>query len=85
MGVTQFVHHFRQATNLTPANYLMKARVQRAGQMLTSDPQRPITEIAFACGFSSSQYFTNVFGRQMGSSPREYRRQQTTGQTRRRS
>ena len=74
LGVTQFVHHFRQATNLTPANYLAKARVHQASQMLLSEPQRPITEIAFDCGFSSSQYFTNVFTQHTGSSPREFRR-----------
>ncbi len=79
LGVTQFVHHFRQATNLTPAKYFAKARVNRASQLLISNPQRPITDIAFDCGFSSSQYFTNVFTRQMGISPRQFRRQQTTG------
>jgi AraC family L-rhamnose operon regulatory protein RhaS len=73
LGVTQFVHHFRQATNLTPACFLAKARVNRASQLLISDPQLPITDIAFDCGFSSSQYFTNVFTRQMGCSPRAFR------------
>jgi AraC family L-rhamnose operon regulatory protein RhaS len=77
MGVTQFVQHFRQATNLTPARYLMQARIRRAGQMLVDNPARPITDIAYDCGFSSSQYFTNVFARQMGCSPRQFRRQQT--------
>ena len=76
LGVTQFVHHFRQATNLTPAHYLAKARVNRASQLLISDPQRPITDIAFDCGFSSSQYFTNVFTRQAGCSPRQFRSKQ---------
>ena len=75
LGVTRFVHHFRQATNLSPAHYLAKARVQQASQLLMSDPQRSITEIAFDCGFSSSQYFANVFTRQKGLSPRNFRRQ----------
>lgn len=76
MGMTQFVQHFRQATNRTPARYLMQARIRHASQVLVSDPRRPITEIAFDCGFSSSQYFTNVFTRQMGCSPRDYRHKQ---------
>ena len=29
LGVTQFVHHFRQTTNRTPARYLMEARILR--------------------------------------------------------
>ena len=74
LGVTQFVHHFRQTTNFTPARYLMQARVNHASKILLSEPERPIIEIALDCGFSSSQYFTNVFTRQMGCSPRAFRR-----------
>jgi AraC family L-rhamnose operon regulatory protein RhaS len=73
MGVTQFVHHFRQATNLTPARYLTQARVRLASKRLLEESERPITDIAFDCGFSSSQYFSNVFTRQMGCSPRAFR------------
>ncbi len=73
LGVTQFVHHFRQATNFTPARYLMYARVNHAGKLLLSETKRPIVDIALDCGFSSSQYFTNVFTRQMGCSPRAFR------------
>ncbi|MEI6196597.1 MAG: helix-turn-helix domain-containing protein [Verrucomicrobiota bacterium] len=36
--------------------------------------QLPITEIAFDCGFSSSQYFTIVFTRHTGRSPRGFRK-----------
>jgi len=79
LGVTQFVHHFRQTTNFTPARYLMQARVNHASKLLLSEPARPIIEIALDCGFSSSQYFTNVFTRQMGCSPRAFRRNQTRG------
>lgn len=73
LGVTQFVHHFRQVTNRTPAGYLMEARVARARELLRQQPDRAITEIALDCGFSSSQYFANVFTRQTGVSPRAFR------------
>ena len=73
LGVTQFVHHFREVTNLTPVQYLIQARVSRAARELLRQPDRPIIDIAFDCGFSSSQYFANVFTRQMGCSPRAYR------------
>lgn len=79
LGITQFVHHFRQTTNRTPARYLMEMRVRRACQLLATQPQMPITDIAFGCGFSSSQYFANVFTRQMGCSPRSYRRRYSAG------
>jgi AraC family L-rhamnose operon regulatory protein RhaS len=73
LGVTRFVHYFRGQTNLTPANYLNHARILKACGMLASQPDISITEVGFACGFSSSQYFTNVFRKQTGCPPREYR------------
>jgi len=79
MGVTQFVHCFRKLTNMTPTRYLTHARIERACDLLARQPDVTITEIAFAIGFSSSQYFTNVFSRQMCCTPRDYRRQ-TQGQ-----
>jgi len=73
LGVTQFVHYFRGQTNLTPARYLNHARIQKACDLLVRQPGTSITDIGFACGFSSSQYFTNVFRNQIRRSPREYR------------
>jgi AraC-like DNA-binding protein len=75
MKVTQFVHHFRKLTNMTPTKYLNHTRIERACDLLARQPDVTITEIAFASGFSSSQYFTNVFSRQMRCTPRDYRRQ----------
>lgn len=73
LGVTQFVHYFRTQTNMTPAKYLNHARIQMACELLGKKPGQSITEIGLACGFSSSQYFTNVFRQQLGVSPRAYR------------
>lgn len=73
LGVTRFVHCFREQTNLTPVKYLNLARIRKACDLLAGQPGVPITDIAFACGFSSSQYFANVFTRQMRRSPRDYR------------
>ncbi len=75
MKITQFVHYFRKLTNMTPTKYVNHARIKRACDLLTRQPDATITEIAFASGFSSSQYFANVFSRQMRCTPRDYRRQ----------
>jgi AraC family L-rhamnose operon regulatory protein RhaS len=75
MGVTQFVHYFRTVTNLTPAHFLARARLEQAKRLLLSDPGRSVTDIAFACGFNSSQYFSSVFRKEFGSSPRGFRSQ----------
>jgi AraC family L-rhamnose operon regulatory protein RhaS len=72
--VTRFISSFRLVTNLPPVRYLSQARVNKACRLLMEKPERPITEIAFDCGFSSSQYFANVFTGQVGCSPRDYRK-----------
>jgi AraC family L-rhamnose operon regulatory protein RhaS len=74
LGVTRFISYFRLVTNLPPIRYLSQVRVQKACRLLVEKPERAITEIAFDCGFSSSQYFANVFTRQVGCSPRNYRK-----------
>ncbi|GHC09550.1 helix-turn-helix transcriptional regulator [Cerasicoccus arenae] len=47
-------------------------RLDRACVLLRSSNQ-PITDIAFVCGFQDSNYFSTVFSRAMGKSPRAYR------------
>ena len=53
-------------------NYLTEVRLKRAVSMLenTSDS---IQEIAFACGFKEPNYFSRIFRKKYGRSPREYR------------
>jgi AraC-like DNA-binding protein len=73
LGVTRFVHYCRLVTNQTPMHYLNHLRLAAATEMLTSLPEKSITDIAFDCGFSSSQYFATSFRQQNGCTPRQYR------------
>ena len=63
---------FQQTAGMTPNDYLQRLRVSRAGELLTNT-SCPITEIAIACGFSSSQYFSNVFRKYLGQTPTAFR------------
>ena len=73
LGVTSFVHYCKQLYNMTPGIYLNQLRVETAASLLKKSPEINITEAAFSCGFSSSQYFATVFKRYKGCSPKEYR------------
>jgi AraC-like DNA-binding protein len=64
---------FKQATGLTPNDYLVRRRVQQACGLLEATG-RSITDIAMATGFSSSQYFSQVFRKYIGITPSNYRR-----------
>jgi AraC-like DNA-binding protein len=69
---------FKSQTGLTPKDYLQRLRVQKAEELL-SKTNRPITEIAHAVGFSSSQYFSTVFRRYTGQSPAGFRQENKNG------
>jgi AraC-like DNA-binding protein/mannose-6-phosphate isomerase-like protein (cupin superfamily) len=63
---------FKQATGLTPNDYLQRIRVNKAATML-HDTDLPITEIALICGFNTSQYFSSVFRKYHNRTPSELR------------
>lgn len=74
LGVTRFVQYCEKLTNMAPARYLRHKRVQKAAALLAAAPARSITDIAFACGFSSSQHFSSVFRQLTGKTPRASRK-----------
>jgi AraC-like DNA-binding protein len=73
LGISQFVHHVNQLTNLPPVHYLNHCRLNHSARLLRERPTENITNIAFACGFSSSQYFSTLFSKRFGTSPKEFR------------
>jgi len=73
MGTTQFSRLCRRLTNDSPLRYLNLVRLEAAARQLRSEPSRPVTAVAYDCGFGSSQYFANQFRRRYGKSPSEYR------------
>lgn len=63
---------FRQETGFSPSDFVARRRMQHAQNLLrTTD--RPITDIAHALGFSSSQYFATTFRKYAGMTPTAYR------------
>ncbi|WP_246667064.1 helix-turn-helix transcriptional regulator [Agrobacterium sp. T29] len=68
-----FFRAFKQSTGKTPHTYLSDYRLKCAVDLLRN-ANVSATEIALACGFSSSSHFTYAFKRLFGVSPLEYRR-----------
>jgi len=63
---------FKQASGLTPNDYLQRLRVSRAATML-KETERSVTEVAMLCGFNTSQYFSNVFRKYHNRTPSGFR------------
>ncbi|XZE45047.1 helix-turn-helix domain-containing protein [Pirellulaceae bacterium SH467] len=63
---------FKEETGMTPNDYWQRLRIESSQQLLRST-EKSITEIAIHCGFSTSQYFSSVFRKYVGTTPKEYR------------
>ncbi len=68
-----FCRLFKQATNLSPVEYINRVRIFKAEQLLLST-DATVTDIAFKVGFSQASYFNRIFHRYRGMTPSEYRK-----------
>jgi AraC family L-rhamnose operon regulatory protein RhaS len=75
LGRSRFAHYCEELTNLSPARYLLRCRLETAARLLRTDPERSVTEVALSCGFGSSQYFANAFRQAYGLTPSNYQTQ----------
>lgn len=73
MGRTTFYQRFRSATHMTPHQYIMRLRVDKAKRLLGETPW-PLAEVGIACGFSDQAHFASVFRRLAGTTPALFRR-----------
>lgn len=67
-----FSRLFKQSVGISPYQYLIQQRIERAKQLL-KQTSHPITEIAFLCGFSSHSHLSKQFRQLMGITPSDYR------------
>lgn len=75
MGISEVYLRKLFAAHLhtSPKQYIMEARLRKAGQLLVDTPFS-VTAIAEECGFSSLYYFCRAFKQKTGLSPTEYAR-----------
>ena len=64
---------FRKEMNMTLTDYILQTRMTHAIYLLNTT-QLSIQTIASQCGFEDGNYFTRVFKRKQGQSPRQYRK-----------
>lgn len=71
------VHLFTKQMGISPINYLVNRRIEESKNLLTTT-NYTIRDISTIVGFSNSSYFSQMFKKFTGYSPRMYKNKYTT-------
>ena len=63
-----FARMFKRSTGLSPHQYVVRRRIERAKELLTNT-DLPVGVVARRVGFASSSHFAQQFGRIVGVAP----------------
>ncbi len=74
MSQTRFFIAFKNVTGMAPVEYLIQTRLKESQRMLWLT-QDSITEIALQCGYEDPFFFSKIFKKYTGTTPRQYRQQ----------
>lgn len=71
LSVRHFTRSFRASVGLSPHQYVLQRRVERAKALIVDGMS--LMEVAAACGFRGQGVLSRTFTRIVGETPREYR------------
>jgi AraC-like DNA-binding protein len=73
-GVSRFHFHrqFRKSVGMTPREYVLQARIERAKGLLT-ESDLTVCEVSGAVGFADQSHFSHMFRRLTAMTPRGFR------------
>lgn len=77
LSPSYFTRAFKEETGMSPINYLLKIRIERAKELLT-DTGLKISDIALNVGFSNQQRFNEMFKKFTCLTPLQYRKKTAT-------
>ena len=69
-----FQRLFKHATGVSPSRHQINLRINRARQLLR-ETKKSVIEIALDVGYTNPSHFAQIFRRETGLTPSEYRRQ----------
>ena len=73
MSTFHFARRFKALLGFTAMEYLEKLRIGRAQELLLARPELRLGAVALSVGYADPAYFSRVFRKCLGVSPRAYR------------
>jgi len=73
LSTSYFTRAFKEEMGISPINYLLQVRVERAKELLKDTDSR-ISDIALSVGFSNQQRFNDIFKKYVKLTPLQYRK-----------
>jgi AraC family transcriptional regulator len=67
-----FARLFRNTLGLTPHQYVLQSRLERAKRLMKTAPRLNLTEIGLSVGFFDQAHFTKTFKRATGATPKNF-------------
>ena len=64
---------FKNETGDTPINYLIRLRMEKAGEIIKSDATLSVQDIASMVGYDDVYHFSKLFKKHFGTAPSRYR------------
>ncbi len=73
ISTAYFGQLFAEFTGLRTLDYILRMRMEKARDILLSEPGTDISQVASAVGYGSSTYFTTAFKKFYGVTPSRFR------------
>ena len=73
ISTSYYASLFQQCTGYTPITYLTNLRIQKACQLLEFSDMK-INQVCYETGYADPFYFSRIFKKIMGMSPKEYKK-----------
>ncbi|WP_185968868.1 hybrid sensor histidine kinase/response regulator transcription factor [Carboxylicivirga sp. M1479] len=79
LGRTRLYSKIKGITGQTPNDFILSIRLKKSAELLLSNPEMNVSEIAYAVGFGTPRYFSRCFREHFGVTPSKYTASNSSG------